>query len=61
MLHSPLFELVNIVLTPHMAGNTAQTTLNMGLWALKNAVCIVRGEDKAHSPIGRRIVSVSEP
>ena len=47
MLHSPLFELDNIVLTPHMAGNTAQTTLNMGLWAIKNAVCIVRGEDGA--------------
>lgn len=40
---SPLFELNNVVLTPHMAGNTAQTTLQMGLRAMDNAVKIVTG------------------
>ncbi len=44
---SPLFELDNVVLTPHMAGNTAQTTLSMGLRAVDNAIRIVKGEEGA--------------
>jgi len=44
---SPLFELDNIVVTPHMAGNTSDTTMKMGMWALDNAVKIVTGQDGA--------------
>lgn len=45
--NSPLFELDNIVVTPHMAGNTRETTLNMGMWALENAIKVVTGQEGA--------------
>ena len=45
--NSPLFELDNIVVTPHMAGNTSDTTMNMGMWALDNAIKIVTGQSGA--------------
>lgn len=44
---SKLFALDNAVLTPHMAGNTRETTMEMGMFALRNAVKIIRGEDGA--------------
>ena len=44
---SPLFELDNVVLTPHMAGNTAQTTWEMGRFALRNAVRVIKNEEGA--------------
>ena len=45
--NSPLFELDNIVVTPHMAGNTSDTTMNMGMWALENAMKVVTGQEGA--------------
>ena len=45
--NSPLFELDNIVVTPHMAGNTSDTTMNMGMWALDNAMKVVTGQEGA--------------
>ncbi len=47
LTESPLFALDNTVLTPHMAGNTAQTTFEMGSRALQNAVRVVRSEPGA--------------
>ena len=37
-LDSPLFELDNIIFSPHAAGNTVETTLLMGTKALENAI-----------------------
>ena len=45
--NSPLFELDNIVVTPHMAGNTSDTTMNMGMWALDNAIKVATGQEGA--------------
>lgn len=45
--NSPLFELENIVVTPHMAGNTSDTTMKMGMWALDNAMKVVTGQEGA--------------
>ena len=47
MYNSPLFELDNIVVTPHMAGNTSETTMSMGMWALDNAMKVITGQDGA--------------
>ena len=47
LYNSAFFELENIVMTPHMAGNTSETTLNMGLWALENAIKVVTGQEGA--------------
>ena len=47
MYNSPLFELDNIVVTPHMAGNTSETTMSMGMWALDNALKVITGQDGA--------------
>ena len=42
---SPLFELDNIVCTPHIAGTTKEASAAMGRMAIDNALSIVRGED----------------
>lgn len=44
-LSSPLFELDNIVITPHLAGNTAETTTQMGKRAISNAMAVLKGEE----------------
>lgn len=38
---SPLFTLDNIIITPHLSGNTKETTMDMGMKALQNAVTIL--------------------
>ncbi|HPK47593.1 MAG TPA: phosphoglycerate dehydrogenase [Sphaerochaeta sp.] len=42
---SPLFGLENIIITPHLSGNTKETTIVMGMRALHNAVAIINGTD----------------
>lgn len=42
---SPLFQLDNIVLTPHIGGNTREASYAMGKLAIDNALQILRGEN----------------
>lgn len=45
---SKLFELDNVVLTPHCSANTVQASLNMGLMAVENAYRALMNLDGAH-------------
>lgn len=38
---NPLFQLDNIIITPHLAGNTAETTYQMGKRAIENAIAVL--------------------
>ena len=42
---SPLFGLENIIITPHLSGNTRETTLGMGMRALHNAIAVLNGAE----------------
>lgn len=42
---SPLFQLDNIVLLPHIGGNTREAAIAMGCLAIDNALAIVNGEE----------------
>jgi D-3-phosphoglycerate dehydrogenase len=42
---SALFELDNVVLTPHTAAHTAEATANMALMAVRNLINVLSGED----------------
>ena len=44
---SPLFTLDNIIVAPHLAGNTVESTLGMGMKALENAIKVVKGQEGA--------------
>jgi D-3-phosphoglycerate dehydrogenase len=41
---SPLLELENVVLTPHLAGQTREGLLRMGEMTVENCLCALRGE-----------------
>jgi D-3-phosphoglycerate dehydrogenase len=42
---SPLFELDNVVLTPHTASHTAEATANMAAMSVENLINILSGKD----------------
>ena len=42
---SPLFELDNVVLTPHTASHTAEATANMARMAVENLIAVLSGKD----------------
>ena len=42
---SPLFELDNVVLTPHTAAHTAEATANMALMSVRNLIDVLSGKD----------------
>lgn len=41
---SPLIGLPNVVFTPHTGAHTAEAVRNMGLMAVQNAICVLKGE-----------------
>jgi D-3-phosphoglycerate dehydrogenase len=41
---SPLFALPNIVLTPHVAGSSDNSLVNMGMESARNVLAVLRGE-----------------
>jgi D-3-phosphoglycerate dehydrogenase len=42
---SPLFELDNVVLTPHTAAHTAEATATMAIMAVRNLIDVLSGRD----------------
>jgi D-3-phosphoglycerate dehydrogenase len=42
---SPLFELDNVVVTPHTASHTAEATANMAAMSVENLITILSGKD----------------
>lgn len=45
---SPLFELENIVVTPHLAGHTGESEYLMGKLSIENTISILKGEECKH-------------
>ena len=41
---SPLLELENVILSPHLGGETAEAHENLGRMATDNAIAVLRGE-----------------
>lgn len=41
---SPLFELDNVVVTPHIGAHTAEAVINMGMMAVKSTIDVLKGE-----------------
>ena len=41
---NPLFALDNVILTPHVAGSSDKSLLNMGRGAVDNVVAFLQGE-----------------
>ena len=41
---SPLFQLDNIVVLPHIGGNTREAAVAMGRLAIDNALAVLKGE-----------------
>lgn len=45
LLESPLFELDNIVVTPHLAGHTSESEYLMGKMSIENTIRILNGDE----------------
>ena len=45
---SPLFELDNVVLTPHTASHTAEATANMAAMAVQNLIDVLSGRPRPY-------------
>jgi D-3-phosphoglycerate dehydrogenase len=46
--HEPIFECPNVILTPHLAGNTASSLAQMSQWAVQTLVDLMAGKRPAH-------------
>jgi len=43
-MHLPLFDLPNVILTPHIGGTTVESNKRMGNTAVDNVIAVLKGE-----------------
>lgn len=58
---TPLFELDNILVTPHSAGVTEESLHRMGYWAAKNVVDCFDGKLNPDNVINQEVLSARHP